>query len=212
MKKSSASRKMLNAIKEALRRGIPLSGAVVAAACLTGAAPGQAPAKAGNQPKEASKSSAGENEPEKTVSIDTMSLSYRRWTLPGMMYPPPTVVQVKSYTVQAGETWESLAKRHKTTFEIMMRINDVSAETVYGVFKTKKIPEKLKLRPGQRIYVPVAGQRIYAPLAVEGVYFEGGETIETIRKKLEEIRKEMEKERKKKNGNPSPASADKPKK
>ena len=157
MKKSSASRKTLNAIREALRRGIPLSGAVVAAACLTGAAPGQAPAKAGNQPKEASKSSAGENESEKTISIDTMTLSCRWGVTPGITYPPPTVVRVKSYTVKAGDTWESLAKRHKTTFEIMMRINDVPAGTVlYVVVEAKKIPENLKLRPGQRIYVPVA--------------------------------------------------------
>ncbi len=202
MKKSSASRKTLGAIKEALRLGLPLSGAVVAAACLTGAAPGQAPAKAGNQAKEASKSSAGENEPKKTVSIDTMSLSYRRWTTCGIMYPSPTVVQVKCYTVKAGDTWESLAKRYRTTVEIMMRINDVPAKTVYEVISAKKIPENLKLRSGQRIYVPVPGQRSLSE-------------YERDRKIVEEGREEMErleKERKTKSGEPSPASADKPKK
>lgn len=200
MKKSSANRKTLNAIKEALHLGIPLSGAVVAVACLTGAAPGQAPAKAGNQPKEASKSSVEESE--KTVSIDTMSLSYRWCTTAGIAYPAPMEIQVKTYTVQAGETWESLAKRHKTTFEIMMRINDVSAETVYGVFKTKKIPEKLKLRPGRRIYVPLPGQRSLAQ-------------YERERKDWERWITEMEermKERERKSGKPSPAPADKPKK
>lgn len=160
MKKSSASQKKLSAIREALRLGLPLSGAVVAAACLTGVASGQAPAKAGSQPKGASKSSVEESE--KTVFIDTMSLSYRRWTTCGIMYPSPTVVQVKCYTVKAGEMWESLAKRYRTTVEIMMRINDVPAKTVYEVISAKKIPENLKLRPGQRIRVPLPGQKSLA--------------------------------------------------
>ena len=160
MKKSSASKKTLSAIKEALRLGLPLSGAVVAAACLTGAAPGQAPAKAGSQPKEASKSSVEESE--KTVFIDTMSLSYRRCTTAGIVYPAPMEIRVKTYAVKAGDTWENLAKRYETTVEIMMRINDVPAKTVYEVISAKKIPENLKLRPGQRIRVPLPGQKSLA--------------------------------------------------
>ena len=201
MKESSASRKTLNAIKEALHLGIPLSGAVVAAACLTGAAPGQAPAKAGNQPKEASKSSVEESE--KTAFIDTMSLCHRRGSTAGIAYPAPLEIRVKSYTVQAGETWESLAEQHKTTVEIMMRINDVSAETVYGIFRTGKIPESLKLRSGRRIYVPLPGQESLAQ-------------YERERKVCERLTAEMDRRfeemRKKSGGSSSPAPADKAKK
>ena len=82
-----------------------------------------------------------------------------------------------------------------------MRINGVSAETVYGVFKTKKIPEKLKLRPGQRIYVPLPGQRSLAE------YERGRKDWERWNTEMEERMKERER----KNGKPSPASADKPK-
>lgn len=209
MKESSASRKTLNAIKEALHLGIPLSGAVAAAACLTGAAPGQAPAKAGNQPKEASKSSVEESE--KTISIDTMTLSCRWGVTPGITYPPPTVVRVKSYNVKAGDTWESLAKRHKTTFEIMMRINDVPAGTVlYVVVEAKKIPENLKLRPGQRIYVPVAAparrpRYVYVRKGrEEAPRQELGRDPQEVGKAGERVGEE--------NREPSPASADKPKK
>ena len=201
MKKSSASQKTLSAIREALRRGIPLSGAVVAAACLTGAAPGQAPAKAGNQLKEASKSSVEESE--KTVFIDTMSLSYRWCTTAGIVYPAPMEIRVKSYTVKAGDTWENLAKQHRTTVEIMMRINGVSAETVYGVFKTKKIPEKLKLRPGQRIHVPLPGQESLAQYERERKVWE---------RLTAEMDRRFEERRKKSGGSSSPASAEKPKK
>ena len=203
MKKSSASRKTLNAIKEALRRGIPLSGAVVAAACLTGAAPGQAPAKAGSQSKEASKPAAGENGSEKTVSIDTMSLSYRRCTTAGIAYPAPLEIRVKTYTVKAGDTWENLAKRCETTVEIMMRINDVPAGTVYGVVRTKTIPEKLKLHPGRRIHVPLPGQESLAQYERERKVWE---------RLTAEMDRRFEEMRKKSGGSSSPASADKAKK
>ena len=63
-------------------------------------------------------------------------------------------VQVQEYKVKAGDTWESLAKRHKTTVEIMLRINGIPAEKVWEIVASNVIPENLKLAAGQTIYVP----------------------------------------------------------
>ena len=94
-------------------------------------------------------------EPEKKiVSIDQMSLYHRRFSTPGIIYPPPLSVQVQTIIVKAGDSWESLAVRYKTTVEIMLRINGIPKETAWTVVDSKVIPENLKLVPGQEIYVP----------------------------------------------------------
>lgn len=135
MKLQPEKRKKLNAVKKALLLGVPISGMMLAAGGSAVGAEQQAPAK-------------------KNVSIDQMSLSYRRFSTPGIIYPPPMKVQVQEYKVKAGDTWESLAKRHKTTVEIMLRINGIPAEKVWEIVASKVIPENLKLAAGQTIYVP----------------------------------------------------------
>ena len=90
----------------------------------------------------------------KTVLIDQMSLSYRRFTTPGIFYPPNLVVQLQRYKVKAEDTWETLAKRYKTTVEIMLRINGIPIGTTWTVADSNVVPENLKLVPGQEINVP----------------------------------------------------------
>ena len=90
----------------------------------------------------------------KTVLIDQMSLSYRRFTTPGIFYPPNLVIQLQRYKVKAEDTWETLAKRYKTTVEIMLRINGIPIGTTWTVADSNVVPENLKLVPGQEINVP----------------------------------------------------------
>lgn len=135
MKLQPEKRKKLNAVKKALLLGVPISGMMLAADGCAAGAEQQTPAK-------------------KTVSIDQMSLFYRRFSTPGIIYPPPMKVQVQEYKVKAGDTWESLAKRHKTTVEIMLRINGIPVEKVWEIVGSNVIPENLKLAAGQTIYVP----------------------------------------------------------
>ena len=93
----------------------------------------------------------------KTVSIDVMSLYHRRFTTPGMSYPRPLKFVVESYVVAEGDTWESLAKKHDVTLEIMLRINGVKPEKVYAILDDDgKIPPELTLKVGQKIKVPVS--------------------------------------------------------
>ena len=92
----------------------------------------------------------------KTVSIDVMSLYHRRYTTPGMSYPRPLKFVVESYVVAEGDTWESLAKKHGVTLEIMLRVNGVKPEKVYAIFDGGgTIPPELALKVGQKIKVPV---------------------------------------------------------
>ena len=93
----------------------------------------------------------------KTVSIDVMSLYHRRYTTPGMSYPRPLKFVVESYVVAEGDTWESLAKKHDVTLEIMLRVNGVKPKTVYAILDDDgKIPPELTLKVGQKIKVPVS--------------------------------------------------------
>ena len=147
MKLHPENTKKLNAVRKAVLLGIPISSMMIAAGTAAAAAEKDAPGV---------KVSAKQKEPaKKTVSIDQMSLSHRRFTTPGIMYPPPLVVQIQKYKVKAGDTWESLAKRHNTAVEIMLRINGIPKETVWAVVDSKVIPENLKLVPGREINVPV---------------------------------------------------------
>lgn len=146
MKLQPEKRKKLNAVKKALLLGVPISGMMLAAGGSAAGAEQQAPGV--NAP-------AKQKAPaKKTVSIDQMSLYHRRFSTPGIIYPPPMKVQVQEYKVKAGDTWESLAKRHKTTVEIMLRINGIPAEKVWEIVASNVIPENLKLAAGQTIYVP----------------------------------------------------------
>ena len=102
----------------------------------------------------------------KNVSIDQMSLYHRRFSTPGIIYPPPLSVQVQTIIVKAGDTWESLAKRYKTTVEIMLRINKIPAEKVWEIVASNVIPDNLKLVPGREINVPV--KKTYGKLGENG--------------------------------------------
>lgn len=173
MKLNAENTKKLDAVRKALLLGVPISGMLFAAGATSAMAAEKSPQDANARTEQ--------KEPEKkTVSIDPMSLYRRRFSTPGIMLPRPLVVQVQKYKVQSGETWESLADRHKTTVEIMLRINGVPAETVWGIIDSRLvehlrrrrdpqsspkemdwenigegvIPENLKLVPGQEIYVP----------------------------------------------------------
>ena len=173
MKLNAENKKKLDSVRKALLLGGSISGILFAA--------GGTEAMASEKESADANASAEQKEPaKKTVSIDPMSLYHRRFSTPGIMLPRPLVVQVQKYEVKAGDTWESLADRHKTTVEIMLRINGVPAETVWGIIDSwlvdqlrrrrdpqsspkemdwetigeGAIPENLKLVSGQEIYVP----------------------------------------------------------
>ena len=156
MKLNAENRKKLDALRKALLLGGSISGMLLAAGGTEAMAAEKESADANTQTEQ--------KEPaKKTVSIDPMSLYSRRFSTPGIMMPRPLAVQVQKYEVKAGETWESLAERHKTTVEIMLRINGVPAETVWKIIDDgvlarpphpPTIPENLKLVTGQEIYVP----------------------------------------------------------
>ena len=185
MKTAPENKKKLSTIKKALLLGIPLSGVAAAATCFVyvdrPVTQGMAEIPEERSPEERC------YPPPAGVPIERMIMEKKK----------SMGILVNNYEVQAGDTWESLAKRYETTVEIMMRINDISPKTVNDVIKTKKIPEKLKLRPGCRIYIPVAVRESYQ------------EGMEKLRREVERLRKERQKSEK---GKPSPASPDKPKK
>ena len=145
MKLCQENRKKLNAVRKALLLGVPITGMMLAGyavkAADKGTSKGTDPAKQTTPAK-------------KTISIDTMSLYDRQFTTPGIIYPPPVKVEAQKYKVRAGDTWERLAKRHGTTLEIMLRINGIPAEKAWDIIASKKVPDNLKLVPGQEIYVP----------------------------------------------------------
>ena len=173
MKLNTENKKKLDSVRKALLLGVPISGMLFAA--------GGTEAMAAEKESADANAQTEQKEPaKKTVSIDPMSLYHRRFSTPGIMMPRPLVVHVQKYVVKAGETWESLAERYKTTVEIMLRINGVPAETVWKIFDSwlvdqlrrrrdpqsspkemdwenigeGAIPENLKLVSGQEIYVP----------------------------------------------------------
>ena len=93
---------------------------------------------------------------EKTVTIDVMTLYHRRFTPPGMCYTRPLKFVVIPYFVAEGDTWETLAKGHDVTLEIMLRVNGVAPEKVYAILDGGgKVPPELALKAGQKIKVPV---------------------------------------------------------
>ena len=145
MKLHQENRKKLNAVRKALLLGVPITGMMLAGYAVKAA---DKEISKGNDP-------AKQNTPaKKTFSIDTMSLYHRRFTTAGLFIPPPVKVEAQKYKVRAGDTWESLAKRHGTTLEIMLRINGIPAEKAWDIIASKKVPDNLKLVPGQEIYVP----------------------------------------------------------
>ena len=145
MKLRQENRKKLNAVKKALLLGVPITGMMLAGYAVKAA---DKETSKGNDP-------AKRNTPaKKTISIDTMSLFHSLGWTSGIMYPPPVKVEAQKYKVQPGDTWESLAKRHGTTLEIMLRINGITAEKAWDIIASKKVPDNLKLVPGQEIYVP----------------------------------------------------------
>jgi LysM repeat protein len=145
MKLHQENRKKLNAIRKAMLLGLPITGMMLAGYAVKAA---DKETSKGNDP-------AKRNTPaKKTFSIDTMSLFERQFTTAGIFIPPPVKIEVEKYKVRAGDTWESLAKRHGTTLEIMLRINGIPAEKAWDIIASKKVPDNLKLVPGQEIYVP----------------------------------------------------------
>ena len=144
MKLNAENKRTLNAIGKALLLGVPISGMLIAAGV------DAADKKSANTDDSAPQKDAAK----KTVTIDQMSLSYRFGTTPGVIYPPMLVVYLQEYIVKANDTWESLAKRYKTTVEIMLRINRDGKETARKKLSGKNVPENQKLIPGQEIYVP----------------------------------------------------------
>lgn len=146
MKLNAENTKKLNAVRKALLLGVPISSMMIAAGCSETTVDRKSPGiNESVKPKEQAK---------KTVLIDQMSLSHRRFSTPGIFYPPNLVIQLKRYKAKAKDTWESLAKRHKTTVEIMLRINGIPIGTTWTVADSNVVPEKLKLVPGREINVP----------------------------------------------------------
>ena len=89
----------------------------------------------------------------KNITIDVMTLSWRRFSTPGMFYPPPMKISAEEYTVNEGDTWENLSEKYKknlntseTIFlEILLRCNNLD-------FPSSSTPP---LRQGQTIFMPV---------------------------------------------------------
>ena len=147
MKIKRKSKSKLNAIGQAVKKGLPLAGIV---GTVTAVAAIAAPGPAGEPPV------VGKMPAPETVSIDVMSLHHRRYTTPGISYPRPLNFVVKPYVVAEGDTWETLAKKHKVTLEIMLRVNGVAPEKVYAILDGGgKVPPELALKAGQKIKVPV---------------------------------------------------------
>ena len=145
MKLRPENRKKMNAVRKALLLGVPITGMLLAGGLVKTEDKGTSK---GNDP-------AKRNAPEKkTILIDTMSLFHRLGSTPGIIYPPPVKVEAQKYKVRAGDTWERLAARHGITLEIMLRINGIPARTTWEIIASKKVPDNLKLVPGQEIYVP----------------------------------------------------------
>ena len=145
MKIQRKNRSKLAAIGRTVKKGLPLAGLVGTVAAVTAAA-GPRPVAGGMV--------VGKMQAPEEVSIDVMTLYHRRFTTPGIMYPPPLSFVVKPYVVAEGETWETLAKKHNVTLEIMLRINGVPAEKVYAILDGGgKIPPELALKAGQVINV-----------------------------------------------------------
>ena len=145
MKLNAENKRTLNAIRKALLLGVPISGMM-----LTSGRSYAADRESANADDPAPQKDAAK----KTVTIDQMSLSCRFGTTPGIIYPPMLVVYLQEYIVKANDTWESLAKRYKTTVEIMLRINRDGKETARKKLSGKNVPENQKLIPGQEVYVP----------------------------------------------------------
>ena len=145
MKLCLKNKKKLNAVKKSLLLGVPIAGMMLAGCSV-------APVDKGI---------SKENDPvkrnipvKKTFSINPMSLFDWQSTTGGVICPPSIKIDAKRYKVQPGDTWESLAARHGITVEIMLRINGIPAEKAWDIIASKKIPDNLKLVPGQEIYVP----------------------------------------------------------
>ena len=148
MKIRRKSKSKLDAIGQAVKKGLPLAGLVGTVTAITAAA---APVPLSGAPLVVGKMPAPE-----TVSIDVMSLYHRRYTTPGIAYPKPLNYAVRRYVVAEGDTWETLAKKHKVMLEIMLRINGVKPEKVYAILDGGgKVPPELALKVGQKIKIPV---------------------------------------------------------
>ena len=149
MKIGRKSKSKFDTIGRAVKKGLPLAGIVGTVTAATAIAASVPPLSGervvvGKMPR-----------PETTVSIDVMSLHHRRFSTPGISYPRPLNFVVESYVVAEGDTWETLAKKHKVTLEIMLRINGVKPEKVYAILDNGgKIPPELMLKVGQKIKVP----------------------------------------------------------
>ena len=158
MKIKRKNQSKLDAIGRAVKKGLPLAGITVAA-ILNGCEKWK-PQVVGDMPRpeerRESDTVVGKMTGPETVSIDVMSLYHRRFSTPGIMYPEPLTFVVRPHVVAEGDTWESLAKKHKVTLEIMLRINGVQPEKVYAILDDGgKIPPELALKAGKKIKVPV---------------------------------------------------------
>lgn len=168
MKLKAKNRKKLSAIRKTLLLGLPISS-LMAGGC-DNASAGEARLSGDiarpmpddhastcvrdTSRRENGNDPAKQNVPaKKTFSINPMSLFHRRYSTAGMVIPPPIKVEAQEYEVKSGDTWESLGKRFG--LEILLRINGVRAEKTYEILESGKVPDDLKLVPGQKIFVPV---------------------------------------------------------
>lgn len=168
MKLNAKNKKKLDSIRKALILGLPISS-LMAGECDN--VPARSAQLAGDiemprgdrvsaRAQDTNRSANGkepakQNVPaKKTFSIDPMSLYHRRYSTAGVVIPPPIKVEAQEYEVKSGDTWESLGK--KSGLEILLRINGVTKEKTWEILESGKVPDDLKLVPGQKIFDPVS--------------------------------------------------------